>query len=121
MTSYIKKNLGFNILKNNPFKACLNPNVNSNIIKEGKINTIKKNKNRIINHQKQNKSFITSPQKKSYISLVSTKNTKNSSSIFLDHTFMTSKNFILSKLQNKSLFLNNNTPSYFSKSKPKSL
>jgi len=109
MTSYIKKNLGFNILKNNPFKACLNPNVNSNIIKEGKINTIKKNKNRIINHQKQNKSFITSSQKKSYISLVSTKNTKNSSSIFLDHTFMTSKNFILSKLQNKSLFLNNNT------------
>ena len=64
MTSYIKKNLGFNILKNNPFKACLNPNVNSNIIKEGKINTIKKNKNKIINHQKQNKSFITSPQKK---------------------------------------------------------
>ena len=111
MTSYLKKNLGFNILKTNPFKACLNVNGNSNFPKVNKINTIKKNKkkSKIIIDSKANKSFITSPKKKSYISLISTKNTKNSSSLFLDHTFMASKNLVLSKLQKQTLFLNNNT------------
>ena len=110
MTSYKKQNLGFNILKNNPFKACLNIN-NSNSIfqKTNKISTIKKNKSKIIFDSKANKSYISPSQKKSYISLISTKNTKNSSSLFLDHTFMASKNLVLSKLQNKSLFLNNST------------
>ena len=76
-----------------------------------KINTIKKNKkkSKIIIDSKANKSYITSPKKKSYISLISTKNTKNSSSLFLDHTFMASKNLVLSKLQKQTLFLNNNT------------
>ena len=111
MTSYLKKNLGFNILKRNPFKACLNINGDSNFPKANKINTIKKNKNKskIIVDSKANKSYIVSPQKKSYISLISTKNTKNSSSLFLDHTFMASKNLVLSKLQKQTLFLNNNT------------
>ena len=111
MTSYLKKNLGFNILKTNPFKACLNVNGNSNFPKVNKINTIKKNKkkSKIIIDSKANKSYITSPKKKSYISLISTKNTKNSSSLFLDHTFMASKNLVLSKLQKQTLFLNNNT------------
>ena len=111
MTSYLKKNLGFNILKTNPFKACLNVNGNSNFPKVNKINTIKKNKkkSKIIIDSKANKSSITSPKKKSYISLISTKNTKNSSSLFLDHTFMASKNLVLSKLQKQTLFLNNNT------------
>ena len=109
MTSYLKSKLGFNIIKNNPFKACLNINHTQNFPKDNKINTIKKNRNRKIENQKQNKSYITSPKKKSYISLISTKNTKNSSSLFLDHTFITSKNFILSKLQNKTLLLNHNT------------
>ena len=109
MTSSLKHNLGLNILKNNPFKACLNINGNSNFLKENKINTIKKHKSKIIIDSKSNKSFITSPKKKSYISLISTINTKNSSSLFLDHTFTTSKNLVLSKLQNKTLFLNNNT------------
>ena len=109
MTSYLKSKLGFNIIKNNPFKACLNINHTQNFPKDNKINTIKKNRNRKIENQKQNKSYITSPKKKSYISLISTKNTKNSSSLFLDHTFITSKNFILSKLQNKTLLLNQNT------------
>ena len=109
MTSYLKSKLGFNIIKNNPFKACLNINHIHNFPKDNKINTIKKNRNRKIENQKQNKSYITSPKKKSYISLISTKNTKNSSSLFLDHTFITSKNFILSKLQNKTLLLNHNT------------
>ena len=110
MTSYLKKNLGFNILKTNPFKACLNVNGNSNFPKVNKINTIKKNKkkSKIIIDSKANKSYITSPKKKSYISLISTKNTKNSSSLFLDHTFMASKNLVLSKLQKQTLFLNNN-------------
>ena len=109
MTSYLKSKLGFNIIKNNPFKACLNINHTQNFPKDNKINTIKKNRNRKIENQKQNKSYITSPKKKSYISLISTKNTKNSSSLFLDHTFITSKNYILSKLQNKSLLLNHKT------------
>ena len=111
MTSYLKKNLGFNILKTNPFKACLNINGNSNFPKVNKINTIKKNKkkSKLIIDSKANKSYITSPKKKSYISLISTKNTKNSSSLFLDHTFMASKNLVLSKLQKQTLFLNNNT------------
>ena len=111
MTSYLKKNLGFNILKRNPFKACLNINGDSNFPKANKMNTIKKNKNKskIIVDSKANKSYIVSPQKKSYISLISTKNTKNSSSLFLDHTFMASKNLVLSKLQKQTLFLNNNT------------
>ena len=111
MTSYLKKNLGFNILKTNPFKACLNINGNSNFPKLNKINTIKKNKkkSKLIIDSKANKSYITSPKKKSYISLISTKNTKNSSSLFLDHTFMASKNLVLSKLQKQTLFLNNNT------------
>ena len=111
MTSYLKKNLGFNILKTNPFKACLNVNGNSNFPKVNKINTIKKNKkkSKILIDSKANKSYITSPKKKSYISLISTKNTKNSSSLFLDHTFMASKNLVLSKLQKQTLFLNNNT------------
>ena len=107
MSSNTKTNLGFNIIKNNPFKACLNINGgNSNFSKVNKINLIKKNKSKIIT--KENKSYIKYPEKKSYISLISTKNTKNSSSLFLDHTFITSKNFILSKLQNKTLLLNTN-------------
>ena len=106
MTSSLKQNLGFNILKNNPFKACLNINGNSNFSKMDKINTIKKHKSKIIIDSKANKSFITSSKKKSYISLISTKNTKNTSSLFLDHTFTTSKYLVLSKLQNKTLFLN---------------
>ena len=108
MTSSLKQNLGFNILKNNPFKACLNINGNSNFSKMNKVNTIKKHKSKIIIDSKANKSFITSSKKKSYISLISTKNTKNTSSLFLDHTFTTSKYLVLSKLQNKTLFLNNN-------------
>ena len=107
MSSNTKTNLGFNIIKNNPFKACLNINGNTNFSKVNKINLIKKNKSKIIT--KENKSYIKYPEKKSYISLISTKNTKNSSSLFLDHTFTTSKNLVLSKLQNKTLFLNNNT------------
>ena len=109
MTSSLKHNLGLNILKNNPFRACLNINGNSNFLKDNKINTIKKHKSKIIIDSKANKSFITSSKKKSYISLISTKNTKNTSSLFLDHTFTTSKNLVLSKLQNKTLFLNNNS------------
>ena len=109
MTSYLKQNSGFNILKHNPFKACLNINSNSNFSMKNQINTIKKNKSKIIFDSKANKSFILSNKKKSYISLISTKNTKNSSSLFLDHTFMASKNLVLSKLQKKTLFLNNNT------------
>ena len=105
----MKTNLGFNIIKNNPFKACLNINGNSNFSKANKINLIKKNKPKIITNPKRNKSFITFPEKKSYTSLISTKNTKNTSSLFLDHTFITSKNFILSKLQNKTFLLGNNT------------
>ena len=108
MTSSLKQNLGFNILKNNPFKACLNINGNSNFSKMNKVNTIKKHKSKIIIDSKANRSFITSSKKKSYISLISTKNTKNTSSLFLDHTFTTSKYLVLSKLQNKTLFLNNN-------------
>ena len=109
MSSNMKTNLGFNIIKNNPFKACLNINGNSNFSKANKINLIKKNKPKIITNPKRNKSFITFPEKKSYTSLISTKNTKNTSSLFLDHTFITSKNFILSKLQNKTFLLGNNT------------
>ena len=42
MTSYLKSKLGFNIIKNNPFKACLNINHTQNFPKDNKINTIKK-------------------------------------------------------------------------------
>ena len=112
MTSYLKSKKGFNIIKGNPFKACLNVNHNLYFPKDNKINTIKKNKSKIMENPKQNKSYIiTSPQKKSYISVISTKNTKNSSSLFLDHTFITSKNFIISKLQNKISLLNHNSNS----------
>ena len=108
MTSYLKSKKGFNIIKGNPFKACLNLNHNLYFPKY----TIKKNKSKIMENPKQNKSYIiTSPQKKSYISVISTKNTKNSSSLFLDHTFITSKNFIISKLQNKISLLNHNSNS----------
>ena len=71
MTSYLKSKLGFNIIKNNPFKACLNINHTQNFPKDNKINTIKKNRNKILENQKQNKSYITSSKKKSYISLIS--------------------------------------------------
>ena len=64
MTSSLKQNLGFNILKNNPFKACLNINGNSNFSKMNKVNTIKKHKSKIIIDSKANKSFITSSKKK---------------------------------------------------------
>ena len=63
MTSYLKKSIGFNLLKRNPFKACLNINGDSNFPKANKINimnTIKKNKNKskIIIDSKANKSYI---------------------------------------------------------------
>ena len=45
------------------------------------------------------------PKNGNYITLISPKNT---SSLFLDHTFVTSKNIVLSQLQNKNLFLNKN-------------
>ena len=110
--SSIKKP-GFNIFKKNiisPFKACLNMN-NYPFSTKNKVSKIMK--------AKKDNSYISSTQKKSYISLISTKNTKNSSSLFLDHTFMASKNLVLYKLQNKSLFLSNtlNNPNNINKDK----
>ena len=107
------KKPGFNIFKKNiisPFKACLNMN-NYPFSTKNKVSKIMK--------AKKDNSYISSTQKKSYISLISTKNTKNSSSLFLDHTFMASKNLVLYKLQNKSLFLSNtlNNPNNINKDK----
>ena len=99
--SSIKKKSNFNILKNNiisPFAACLNNNNDKSSLmsKANKIN------NKIISN-KTNKSSFPFPKNNNYITLISAKNT---SSLFLDHTFVTSKNMVLSQLQNKSLFLN---------------
>lgn len=109
--SSIKKKSNFNILKKNiisPFSACLNGNGNGNLIsKTNKINNITKSK--IISNNKTNKSSLQFPKKSNFISVISSKNT---SSLFLDHTFATSKNIILSKLQNRSLFLNPNNNNY---------
>jgi len=102
--SRIKSKGNFNILKKNiisPFAACLNGNGNSNS-KINHINSITRSK---IISDKTNKSSLAFPKNSNYITIISPKNT---SSLFLDHTFMTSKNIVLSKLQNKSLFLNNN-------------
>ena len=104
--SAIKKNSNFNIFKKNlisPFTSCLNGNGNQNLIaKTNKINNITKSK---IMSNKSNKSSLPFPKNSNYIILISPKNT---SSLFLDHTFMTSKSIVLSKLQNKSLLLNPN-------------
>ena len=104
--SAIKKNSNFNIFKKNlisPFTSCLNGNGNQNLIaKTNKINNITKSK---IMSNKSNKSSLPFPKNSNYITLISPKNT---SSLFLDHTFMTSKSIVLSKLQNKSLLLNAN-------------
>ena len=100
--SSIKKKSNFNILKNNiisPFAACLNTNNdNSSLMSKAK----KINNNKIISN-KTNKSSLPFPKNNNYMTLISAKNT---SSLFLDHTFVTSKNMVLSQLQNKSLFLN---------------
>ena len=42
MASYLKSKLGFNIIKNNPFKACLNINHIQNYPKDNKISYINK-------------------------------------------------------------------------------
>ena len=52
-----------------------------------------------------NKSSLGFPKNSNFITVISPKNT---SSLFLDHTFVTSKNLVLYKLQNKNLFLNSN-------------
>jgi len=93
----------FNILKKNiisPFTACLNPNGNST--KMSSINSITKSK---ILSKKANKSSLPFPKNSNYMSLISSKNT---SSLFIDHTFIASKNMVLSKLRDKNLFLINN-------------
>ena len=93
----------FNIFKKNiisPFTACLNPNGNSS--KMSSINSITKSK---IISKKANKSSFPFPKNSNYMSLISSKNT---SSLFIDHTFLASKNMVLSKLRDKNLFLNNN-------------
>ena len=104
--SKIKQKSNFNILKKNiisPFTACLNGNGNS-ISKGNKTNIITKSKLKIIS-DKTNKSSLPFPKNSNYMTLISPKNT---SSLFLDHTFVTSKNIVLSQLQNKNLFLNKN-------------
>ena len=93
----------FNILKKNiisPFTACLNPNGNST--KMSSINSITKSK---ILSKKANKSSLPFPKNSNYMSLITSKNT---SSLFIDHTFIASKNMVLSKLRDKNLFLINN-------------
>ena len=114
--SSIKKNSNFNIFKKNlisPFTSCLNGNGNHNLIaKTNKINTITKSK---IMSNKPNKSSLPFPKNSNYITLISPKNT---SSLFLDHTFMTSKSIVLSKLQNKSLLLNPNEKKNKEKKEP---
>ena len=100
--SKIKKG-NFNIFKKNiisPFTACLNPNGNSSKISS--INSITKSK---IISKKANKSSLQFPKNSNYMSFISPKNT---SSLFIDHTFIASKNMVLSKLRDKNLFLNNN-------------
>ena len=92
-----------NILKKNiisPFTACLNPNGNSS--KMSSINSITKSK---IMSKKANKTSLQFPKNSNYMSLISPKNT---SSLFIDHTFIASKNMVLSKLRENNLFLNNN-------------
>ena len=92
-----------NILKKNiisPFTACLNPNGNSS--KMSSINSITKSK---ITSKKANKTSLQFPKNSNYMSLISPKNT---SSLFIDHTFIASKNMVLSKLRENNLFLNNN-------------
>ena len=93
----------FNIFKKNiisPFTACLNPNGNSS--KMSSINSITKSK---IMSKKANKTSLQFPKNSNYMSLISPKNT---SSLFIDHTFIASKNMVLSKLRENNLFLNNN-------------
>ena len=100
----MKKKSNFNILKKNiisPFSACLNGNVNLDS-KVNKINNITKSK---ILSNKYNKSSLPFQKKSDHMTIISQ---KNSSSLFLDHTFVTSKNLVLSKLQNRNLFLNIN-------------
>ena len=97
------KKSNFNIFKKNiisPFTACLNPNGNSS--KMSSINSITKLK---IKSKKANKSSLQFPKNSNYMSLISSKNT---SSLFIDHTFLASKNMVLSKLRDKNLFLINN-------------
>jgi len=82
----------FNIFKKNiisAFAACLNPIGNSS--KMSSINSIKKSKSKIIS-KKANKSSLQFPKNSNYMSLISPKNT---SSLFIDHTFMVSKNMVL--------------------------
>ena len=111
--SSIKKNSNFNIFKKNlisPFSSCLNGNGNHNLIaKTNKINTITKSK---IMSNKPNKSSLPFPKNSNYITLISPKNT---SSLFLDHTFMTSKSIVLSKnsiIKIKITELRDNTSAY---------
>ena len=103
-----KKQSNFNIFKKNiisPFAACLNGNNNGNETLMSKANKINNNAKSKIISNKANKSSLPFPTNKNYITLISSKNT---SSLFLDHTFVTSKNMVLSQLQNKNLFLNSN-------------
>ena len=103
----MKKKSKFNILKKNiisPFSACLNGNVNLDS-KVNKINNITKSKILSNKYNKSNKSSLPLQKKSDYMTMISQ---KNSSSLFLDHTFVTSKNLVLSKLQNRNLFLNIN-------------
>ena len=103
----MKKKSNFNILKKNiisPFSACLNGNVNLDS-KVNKINNITKSKILSNKYNKSNKSSLPLQKKSDYMTMISQ---KNSSSLFLDHTFVTSKNLVLSKLQNRNLFLNIN-------------
>ena len=101
--SIIKKKSNFNIFKKNlvsPFTSCLGNGNQKLIEKTNKINKITKSK---IMSNKTNKSSLPFSKNSNIITLISPKNT---SSLFLDQTFMASKNIVLSKLQNKSLFLN---------------
>ena len=100
-----KKSKKFNKLKIlTPFVDCLNGNQfskkNNDTQPNSKSSTRAKslitNKTKFINK---------TPSQQKYISFISS---KNSSSLFLDHTFVTSKNMVLSQLQSQNLFAQNN-------------
>ena len=106
--SKIKHKYNFNIFKRNiasPFNACLNGNGNIISKENNKINNFTKSKSKIISNKTNKSSLQFQKNNNNYMSLITQKNT---SSLFLDHTFASSKNIVLSQLQNKSLFLNKN-------------
>ena len=103
-----KQKYNFNIFKKNvisPFNACLNGNGNTIAKENNKLNNITKSKSKIISDKTNKSSLQFQKNNNNYMSLITQKNT---SSLFLDHTFATSKNIVLSQLQNKNLFLNKN-------------